>query len=132
MGWPMWHRKQDDELTAELRTHIAMAVEERVARGEARRDAEAAVHRQFGNELLVREVTRQQWGWTWLEQLAQDLRYGARMLRKAPGFTAVAVLTLALGIGANTVIFSADDAALLRRLPSRDSGQLAEIFQKYS
>lgn len=81
--------------------------------------------------LLVKEAVCAAWGWTWLEVLAQDLRYGARMLRRNPGFAAVAIVTLALGIGVNTAMFSIFDAVGLQPLPVKDGGRLMAIFQTF-
>ncbi len=121
--WWNW-RKRDAELEKEIQYHLRMAEEERKERGAAQGDAQAGARREFGNVGLVKELTRDVWGWCWLEDLCEDARYGLRTLRKSPGFTAVTILTLALGIGANTVIFSFISAALLRGIPVRDAKQL--------
>jgi putative ABC transport system permease protein len=128
----MWFRKRrtrEKELAEELQTHLEMAVSERIDRGEAPDSAAAAAHREFGNIGLIKEVTREKWGGASLERLVRDAAYGCRLLRKNPGFTVVAVLTLALGIGATTAIFSVIQAVLLRSLPYPEADRLVLIHE---
>ena len=120
-------RKKDRELDEEIRSHLDMSVRDRVERGEPRQVAEAAARREFGNVGLVKEVTREMSGWMWVERLLQDLRYAARLLWRSPGFTVVAILSLSLGIGANTAIFQVINAVGLRALPVDDPDTLAYI-----
>ncbi|MBZ5538650.1 MAG: ABC transporter permease [Acidobacteriia bacterium] len=128
MKFPFWPRsRRDEHLREEIEGHLQMATKEGIDRGEPREEARHAAHREFGNVNLVREVTSDQWGGRWLENVLQDLRFGARLLGKDPGFTSVAVLTLALGIGANTAIYSLVDALLLRALPVTEPRQLVLI-----
>ena len=129
--WLFRRRQREEELDEEVQSHLRMAAQERMEQGEAAEQARASAVREFGNVILIKEVTRDMWGFRWLETLLQDLRYGLRAMRRNPGFTAVAVLTLGLGIGANTAIFSLINALMLRTLPVRNPGQLVELLHRY-
>src|SRR5262245_13399876 len=112
-----WRRRRNEELEEEIRGHLQMAVRDRMERGESREQAEKAARREFGNVGLIKETTRAMWGWAALERLRQDVRYGVRMLRKSPGFSLIVILTLGLGVGANTAIFSVLNVVTLKSLP---------------
>jgi putative ABC transport system permease protein len=112
------------DLDQDIRDHIERETQDNIDRGMPPEEARYAALRKFGNVTRVQEETREVWSFGWLEQLGQDVRYGLRQLRRNPGFAAVGVLTLALGIGANTAIFSLFDAMVLRLLPVQRPDEL--------
>ena len=122
-----WRRKREEELEREIQAHLELETEEQQERHLSPDDARNRARRALGNATLVKEATREAWGFQWLDRFAQDLRYGARALKNNPGFASVAVLTATLGIGANTSIFSIVNAVLLHPLPYRDAGRLASL-----
>ena len=128
MNW-LRRRRPEQDLERELLSDLELEAAEQEERGISPEEARYGAQRALGNATLIREDVRKMWSWCWAERLAQDLRYTSRLLRKNPGFAAVAILTLAIGIGANTAIFSIMDAVLLRPLPYPDAKGLIRIWQ---
>jgi putative ABC transport system permease protein len=125
----LWQRPdREKELDRELESHLDLEAEEQLESGLSPQEARCAAQRAFGNTTLVREDLHAIWHTLWFERLASHIKYAARSLLKNPGFTAIAVLTLALGIGANTAIFSAIAALMLRPLPFSSPHQLVRIY----
>jgi predicted permease len=115
------------ELDEEIQAHLQMDIQDRKDRGESSEQARAAAMREFGNVGIVKDVTREIWGWVWLERLGQDLRFALRQLRKSSVFTITVTATLALGLGATVAMFTVVDRVLLRPLPYANARQLIEI-----
>ncbi|MGO9268945.1 MAG: ADOP family duplicated permease [Terriglobia bacterium] len=118
------------EMEEEIRLHLEMKTEENLASGMSPQEARSVALRRFGNQTLMHEQSREVWTFRWLYDLVHDLRFALRSFRASPGFAAVSVVTLALGIGANTAIFTVVNAALLRPLPYRDSGRLVMVWNQ--
>jgi len=127
VNWLLRRRRRDADLDDELQFHLDEDAEERMADGLQMEEARRAARRDLGNLTIVREDARAAWTWTLVEQLAQDLRYGVRMIAANKAFSALAMLSLALGIGANTAIFSFMDAMLMRALPVPDPHSLVTL-----
>jgi len=133
--WRLWRRllsllrrgRYEREMEEEMRFHLEMQIEQNLASGMAADEARYAARRQFGNQTWLKEASREMWSLNSIETLIQDLRYGARMLMKNPGFTLLAVLTLALGIGSTTTIFSAVQNILLDPFPYADASRIVAI-----
>jgi macrolide transport system ATP-binding/permease protein len=120
-------RKFDADLEEEMRLHLELRQQDQFESGMTANDAQAAAHRGFGNVTSLRERSNMAWGWEWLEQLTQDVRFGVRVISKNLGVTFVIILTLALGVGANTAIFGLVNGTLLQRLPVPAPEQVAAL-----
>src|SRR5579863_7883761 len=117
------------ELQEEMRLHVELRA--RKMRHQEVEDPEFAAQRQFGNRAALQEMSSEAWGWAAWERLGQDFRHAFRALRKTPGFTAVAILTLALGLGINSAVFSVVNAVMIRRLPYPDPDRLVSLWGEF-
>jgi putative ABC transport system permease protein len=129
LDWIFRRRQRDEELDEEIQAHLRMAAQEHAEQGEPLEQARVSAVREFGNVTLVKETTRDTWGWGIGETLLQDISYAVRSLRRRPGFTTTAILSLALGIGVTTAIFTVLNAVALRPLPYADADRLLWMTQ---
>lgn len=128
MRW--WQiRKRDVDLERELQSDLELEEEGQRDRGLSSEESHYAALRAFGNPTLIREQTRATWGWTWLESLHRDMRFALRALRRTPGFTAIAILVMALGVGANVALFTVVRGVILKPLPFKDSDRLVVLYE---
>jgi predicted permease len=133
MNFRFWRRRdRNEELDEEIQSHLRMAAEDRVERGETRQQARDSARRELGNVGSVKEITREIWGWRWIDDAAQDLRYGMRVLKKNLGFTTIAVLTMALGIGVNTSLFTAFHAVAMKMIPVENPQNVVRVMKWFS
>jgi predicted permease len=123
--WMLMRRQQfDADLEEEMRLHLELREQDQIQAGLSPREARQTASRRFGNATVLMEKSHMAWGWDWLESFVQDTAYGSRSMLRSPAVTMVALLSLALGIGANTAIFSLLNAVMLRSLPAKDPAQL--------
>ena len=121
-------RRFERDLDDEMRLHLELETARQVERGLSPADAPFAARRAFGRALALKEDCRDAWGWRWLDDIRQDVRYALRGLRQKPAFTMVAVASLALGIGFNTAVFGFLNTLLLAKLPVRDPDHLYQLI----
>src|SRR5215470_2716228 len=132
MKFLLWRQRKEADLDAEIRGHLEEAVRDRIERGETPDQARANALREFGNVGLVKEVTREMWGWNTLEQLWRDLRFALRSLRKHTMLSLMVVATLTLGIGVSTGVFTWFNALFLRARVDKDYATFVKVYTAYT